>query len=105
MLRRILKFEMIYLTTNLTLLQLSIPDELRSRVMGTMSLRSELMPVGAFITGIDADLVGPKITTLIPGGIARLIAVTIFFTSPTVHEYHVVQTGKGIAATSPAWAG
>jgi MFS family permease len=42
-------FEMIYLTTNQTLLQLSIPDELRGRVTGIVSLSTGLMPVGAFI--------------------------------------------------------
>ena len=52
-------FEMIYLTTNTTLLQLSIPDSLRGRVTGIVSLRSGLMPVGAFIAGIGADFVGP----------------------------------------------
>ncbi|MDF1515389.1 MAG: hypothetical protein P1S60_16385 [Anaerolineae bacterium] len=52
-------FEMVFITTNQTMLQLSIPDEIRGRVTGIVSLRSGLMPVGAFITGIGADLAGP----------------------------------------------
>jgi MFS family permease len=84
-------FEMIYLTTNATLLQLSIPDELRGRVTGITSLRSGLMPVGAFIAGIGADLVGPRTMTLILGGITAAIAVIVYLASPLVREYRLSQ--------------
>jgi MFS family permease len=84
-------FEMIYLTTNSTLLQLSIPDELRGRVTGIVSLRSGLMPVGAFVAGIGADLVGPRTMTLIFGGIIAAIAVIVYFASPIVREYRLSQ--------------
>ena len=80
-------FEMIYLTTNMTLLQLSIPDSVRGRVTGIISLRSGLMPVGAFIAGIGADLVGPRAMTIILGAICGTIAVTVFFASPIVRDY------------------
>jgi MFS family permease len=84
-------FEMIYLTTNQTLLQLSIPDSLRGRVTGIASLRSGLMPVGAFIAGIGANLVGPRAMTIVLGGIAGAIAVFAFFLSPTIREYRLSQ--------------
>jgi MFS family permease len=84
-------FEMIYLTTNYTLLQLSIPDALRGRVTGIISLRSGLMPVGAFIAGIGSDLVGPRTMTIILGGIAGAIAVIAFFASPIIREYRLSQ--------------
>jgi MFS family permease len=92
-------FEMIYLTTNMTLLQLSIPDALRGRVTGIVSLRSGLMPIGAFIAGIGADLVGPRVMTLIFGGILIAIAVIVFFASPIIREYRLSQALKG---TDPA---
>ena len=82
-------FEMIYLTTNMTLLQLSIPDALRGRVTGIISLRSGLMPVGAFIAGVGADLVGPRTMTVILGGICGAIAVIVYFTSPIIREYRL----------------
>jgi MFS family permease len=82
-------FEMIYLTTNMTLLQLSIPDSLRGRVTGIISLRSGLMPVGAFFAGVGADLVGPRTMTIILGGIAGAIAVVVYFASPTIREYRL----------------
>ncbi|MCA9985395.1 MAG: MFS transporter, partial [Anaerolineales bacterium] len=68
-------FEMIFLTTNMTLLQLSIPDDLRGRVTGIISLRSGLMPVGAFVAGAGADLVGPQTMTLILASITCVVAL------------------------------
>jgi MFS family permease len=91
-------FEMIYLTTNMTLLQLSIPDSVRGRVTGIISLRSGLMPVGAFIAGFGADLVGPRAMTIILGTICGLIAVTVFFASPIIREYRLSQA---LADTDP----
>jgi MFS family permease len=88
-------FEMIYLTTNQTLLQLSIPDELRGRVTSIASLRSGLMPVGAFVAGIGADLVGPRTMTLIFSGIIGAIAVIVYLASPIVREYRLSQALGG----------
>ena len=88
-------FEMIYLTTNQTLLQLSIPDELRGRVTSIVSLRSGLMPVGAFIAGIGADLVGPRTMTLIFSGLMAAIAVAVYLAAPIVREYRLSQAVEG----------
>ena len=82
-------FEMIYLATNMTLLQLSIPDAVRGRVTGIVSLRSGLMPIGAFIAGVGADFVGPQTMTIILAGAAGAIAVGVFFFSPTVRDYRL----------------
>jgi MFS family permease len=92
-------FEMLYLTTNQTLLQLSIPDSLRGRVTGIISLTAGLMPVGAFIAGIGADLVGPRTMTIVLSGIAGAIAVIVFFASPTVREYRL---SRALAGTDAA---
>ncbi len=82
-------FEMIYLTSNQTLLQLSIPDKLRGRVMGIVALNAGLSPVGAVIAGAGADLVGPRTVTVILGALAAAIAVAVFLLSPTVREYRM----------------
>lgn len=82
-------FEMIYLTTNMTLIQLSIPDALRGRVTGIVSLRSGLMPVGAFIAGAGADLVGPRAMSLVLGGAAGAIAIVVYFGSPIIRNYRL----------------
>jgi MFS family permease len=83
--------EMIFLTTNQTSLQLSIPDELRGRVTGIVSLRSGLSPVGAFIAGIGADLVGPRMTTLVFSGVLVAISVIVYLASPVIREYRLSQ--------------
>lgn len=82
-------FEMFYLTTNQTLLQLSIPDALRGRVTGIVSLNAGLTPVGALIAGVGADLVGPRAMTLLLGSIAAAIAVVVYWTSPTIRDYRL----------------
>ena len=84
-------FEMIYLTINQTLLQLSIPDALRGRVTGIVSLNAGLMPVGAIMAGVGADLVGPQATTIFLSSLTAAIAVFVFFYSPTVREYRLSQ--------------
>jgi predicted MFS family arabinose efflux permease len=84
-------FEMIFLTTNMTLLQLSIPAALRGRVTGIISLRSGLMPVGAFIAGIGADQVGPRAMTIVFAGMIAAIALAVFFASPTIRDYRLSQ--------------
>jgi len=88
-------FEMIYLTTNSTLLQLSIPDALRGRVTSVTSLRSGLTPVGAFVAGIGADLVGPRTMTLIFSAIIVVIAVTVYLFAPIVREYRLSVAMEG----------
>lgn len=88
-------FEMIYLTSNQTLLQLSIPDELRGRVTGIVSLSSGLHPVGALIAGVGADFAGPRVITIVLSGIAGAIAVIVFFASPTVRDYRLSRAMGG----------
>jgi len=83
-------FEMIYLSTNQTLLQMSIPDKLRGRVTGLAALTAGLQPLGALAAGIGADMIGAQCTTIILGCIAGTIAVTVYLLSPTVREYRLV---------------
>ncbi len=82
-------FELIYLTTNQTLLQLSIPEELRGRVTGIVTLNAGLSPLGSFVAGIGADLVGPRVMTVALCSIAALIAIGTYFGSSTVREYRL----------------
>ncbi len=87
-------FEMIFLTTNQTLLQLSIPDELRGRVTSVVNLNAALSPLGGLAAGAGSDLFGgPEIITFVMAGIGALIAVLVFCFSPTVREYRL---GQGI---------
>ena len=85
-------FEMIFLVTNQTLLQLSIPDSLRGRVTSLINLNAALFPLGSFIAGAGSDLLGgPKPITIILCSIAAGIAVIVFLFSPTVRDYRLSQ--------------
>jgi MFS family permease len=94
-------FEMVFLTTNQTLLQLSIPDELRGRVTSVVNLNAVLMPLGGLIAGGGSDLLGgPRTVTVILAGIAAAIAVGVFAVSPTIRNYRLGQaTGPDGAAS------
>lgn len=87
-------FEMIYLTSNQTLLQLSIPEELRGRVTSVVSLNNGLSPLGGVAAGIGADLAGPRAVTIILCSIAAAIAVATFFGSATVRDYRLSRALK-----------
>ncbi len=85
-------FEMIFLTTNQTLLQLSIPNNLRGRVTSVINLNAALSPLGGLIAGIGSDLLGgPKMITIVISSIAAAIAVGVFFGSTTVRDYRLSQ--------------
>jgi predicted MFS family arabinose efflux permease len=85
-------FEIIFLITNQTLLQLSIPDHLRGRVTSVVNLNAALSPLGGLIAGVGSDLFGgPRIITIILCCIGMLIAVVIFIASSTVRNYRLSQ--------------
>jgi len=81
-------FEIIFLASNQTLLQLSIPNDLRGRVTAVVNLSSLITPVGALIAGVGSDLLGgPKMITIVLTSLAAIIAILIFLFSPTVRNY------------------
>jgi MFS family permease len=82
-------FELIFLTGNQTLLQLSIPDELRGRVTSITTLSAGLAPLGAFSAGAGSDLIGPRAITLILSGAAATIAVLVYLFVPVVRDYRI----------------
>jgi MFS family permease len=85
-------FEAIFLSTNQTLLQLSIPDHLRGRVTSIFSVNAGLGIIGGLLAGIGSDLFGgPKTITIILAGSASGLAVLIFIFSTTVRDYRLSQ--------------
>jgi MFS family permease len=67
--------QMSYMTTNQTLLQLIIPDELRGRVMGIYMLNQGLLPFGALFAGGLSDVLGAPGAVVIMGSITCVMAV------------------------------
>ena len=60
-----------------------------------MILRSGLTPVGAFVAGIGADLIGPRTMTLVFSAIIVTIAVVVYLAVPIVREYRLSQALEG----------
>lgn len=83
-------FEMIFLATNQTLLQLSIPDHMRGRVTALVNLNLVLAPMGGMIAGVGCDLLGsPRWVTIMMSGIAAGIACFVMIASPRVRNYRL----------------
>lgn len=68
-------FQMTYMTTNQTLLQLAVPDEMRGRVMGIWMLNQGMLPAGSLLAGILADLTSAPTAVLIMGSAVCVLAV------------------------------
>ncbi len=85
-------FELIFMVSNQTMLQLSIPDNLRGRVTAVINLSSYVMPIGSMIAGAGADLFkGPKMITIILTSVSALVAIMVFIFSSTVRDYRMSQ--------------
>jgi MFS transporter, DHA1 family, staphyloferrin A biosynthesis exporter len=85
-------FEAIFLTTNQTLLQLSIPDDLRGRVISIVNLTTALAFLGGMIGGAGSDLFhDPRPITIILAGCAGALSIIIFIFSPTIRNYRMSQ--------------
>jgi MFS family permease len=93
-------WEMIFLTNNQTLLQLSIPDEVRGRVMGIVTLNSGLSPIGGVVAGIGADFFGPASMTLAFCGVAVAIAIGVLIGSPMIRGYRLSEAIERGSSTS-----
>ena len=78
--------QMLYLTTNQTILQLTIEDEMRGRVMGIYMLSQGMMPLGGLLGGGLADVTSAPTAVLIMGMGVCLMAVTFFAFSRELRE-------------------
>jgi MFS family permease len=67
--------QMVYLTTNQTILQLVVPDELRGRVMGIYMLSQGMMPLGGLIGGALAEVTSAPTAVAIMGTLVCVMAV------------------------------
>jgi MFS family permease len=85
-------FEIIFLTTNQTMMQLAIPDNLRGRVTSVINLNMAIMPLGSMLAGIGSDLFGgPKWITIVFAGVAIAVVIFALLFSPTIRNYRLSQ--------------
>jgi hypothetical protein len=75
---------------------LSIPAELRGRVISIVNLSGTFSFLGGLAAGIASDILGsPKPVTIIMAGSAACVAILVLTFSPTIRNYRLSQ---GIAA-------
>lgn len=79
-------FQMTYMTTNQTVLQLSTPDALRGRVMGIYMLNQGLLPLGSLVAGTLADIWSAPLAVALMGGAVVLLAATAFVLLPSMRS-------------------
>ncbi len=78
--------EMFSKTINQTLVQLLSPDELRGRIIGVYMLDQGMKPLGGFLMGAGASLLGAPLTSALGAGICLFVALSLLFRSPRIRE-------------------
>jgi MFS family permease len=75
-------FQMFFLASTNTMLQLIVPDELRGRVMSLYMLDRGLMPAGALFAGVAAHFIGAPLTVSAMGVIVIILALFVAWRVP-----------------------
>ena len=78
--------EMFSRTINQTLVQLLSPDELRGRILGVYMLNQWIKPLGGFLMGAGASLLGAPLTSALGAGIWMFFALSLLFRSSRIRE-------------------
>jgi MFS family permease len=85
--------QVFYMATTNTMLQVIVPDHLRGRVMSIYALDRGLMPVGAFMAGVSAHLVGAPATVGGMGLLVILLALLVAWLAPVVRRLGLSSRG------------
>jgi MFS family permease len=78
--------EMIARTINQTLVQLLSPDEFRGRILGVYMLDRGMKPLGGFLMGAGASLLGAPLTMALGGGVCMFTFLTLLFRASRIRE-------------------
>ena len=82
-------FQIFYMATTNTMLQVIVPDHLRGRVMSIYMLDRGLMPIGSMTAGISAHWIGAPATVSYMGLAVIVLAVLLAWRAPVVRELAV----------------
>jgi MFS family permease len=77
-------FQMLFLASTATLLQLIVPDQLRGRVMSLYMLDRGFMPAGALLAGIAAHFIGAPSTVAAMGAMVVILALMVAWRVPAL---------------------
>jgi len=78
--------EMLFRTANQTLVQLLSPDKLRGRILGVYMLDRGIRPLGGFLMGTGASLLGAPFALALGGGTCACIALRLLLKSRRIRE-------------------
>ena len=78
--------EMFSRTINQTLVQLLAPDDLRGRVLGIYMLDRGLRPLGGFVMGAAASLLGAPWSLSLGAGVCVFVAVGLMCRAPRIRQ-------------------
>lgn len=79
-------FQMLFLASTNTILQMIVPDELRGRVMSLYMLDRGFMPIGAMFAGVTAHFIGAPLTVAIMGAVVIVLAVLVAWRVPAIRS-------------------
>ncbi len=97
--------EQAYLLTNMTMLQLTIPNALRGRVSSLQMLGFGFMPLGALVAGVGSDLIGPQSITRVMSGAAGALGLLLLVVAPVVRNArlsHMMRINEALNAEADA---
>jgi len=77
-------FQMFFLASTNTILQLIVPDELRGRVMSLYMLDRGFMPLGALFAGVTAHIIGAPATVATMGAIVIVLVLFVAWKVPAI---------------------
>ena len=75
-------FQVLALTSNNTIVQLTTPDELRGRVLGIYMLDMGMIPLGALMAGALAEFWGAPTAVFVGGATALALAGLVTVVAP-----------------------
>lgn len=79
-------FQMLFLASTNTILQMIVPDELRGRVMSLYMLDRGFMPAGALFAGVTAHFIGAPRTVATMGAIVIVLALFVAWRVPAIRS-------------------
>ena len=79
-------FQILYMATTHTLLQVIVPDQLRGRVMSIYALDRGLMPAGALVAGVSSHYIGAPMTVSYMGLVVIVLALLLVWRAPIIRN-------------------
>ena len=77
-------FQMFFLASTATILQLIVPDELRGRVLSLYMLDRGFMPLGALFAGTTAHFIGAPLTVATMGATVIVLVLLVAWRVPAI---------------------